>query len=164
MDRHRFRRPRAIQLALDYQRLQHADVRILADTSIAIPMLTELLKARLKNGGAYAGRVKTRGAEIAKQSEAKRARWAKEAREDWDASPIMLRGSHSEVWMHQGRGLGAYRQHPRGVNAQLWDFDKPYRTPDLAPALRRSSAFRSAWRLAHRDKKRLVVDIQPTAT
>jgi len=32
--------------ALDYQRLQHADLRILADTSIAIPMLTELLKGR----------------------------------------------------------------------------------------------------------------------
>src|SRR5712691_6690208 len=76
--------------ALDYQRLHHADLRILADTSVAIPMLSDLLKARLKNGGAYAGRVKTRAAEIAKQSEAKRARWAKEAREDWDASPIML--------------------------------------------------------------------------
>src|SRR5437899_1219174 len=60
--------------ALDYQRLQHADLRILADTSIAIPMLTELLKARLKHDGAYAGRVKARAAEIAKQSEAKRER------------------------------------------------------------------------------------------
>src|SRR5467141_5388785 len=52
--------------ALDYQRLQHADLRILADTSIAIPMLTELLNARLKKDGAYAGRVKTRAAEVAK--------------------------------------------------------------------------------------------------
>src|SRR5467141_3921119 len=52
--------------ALDYQRLQHADLRILADTSIAIPMLTELLKVRLKKDGAYAGRVKTRAAEVAK--------------------------------------------------------------------------------------------------
>src|SRR3981189_1660456 len=56
--------------ALDYQRLQPADLRILADTSIAIPMLTELLKGRLKNDSPYAGRVKTRAAEIAKQSEA----------------------------------------------------------------------------------------------
>src|SRR5256885_903886 len=54
--------------ALDYQRLQHAELRILADTSIAIPMLTELLKDRLKKDAAYAGRVKTRAAEIAKQS------------------------------------------------------------------------------------------------
>jgi acetolactate synthase I/II/III large subunit len=76
--------------ALDYQRLQHADLRILADTTIAIPMLSELLAVRLKKDGAYAGRVRTRSAEIAKASEAKRGRWAKEAREDWDASPIML--------------------------------------------------------------------------
>src|SRR5260221_12029077 len=84
--------------ALDYQRLQHADLRILADTSIAIPMLTELLQARLKKDGAYAGRVRTRAAEIAKQSEARRAGWPNEGREDWAASPVMLPARAAQVW------------------------------------------------------------------
>jgi acetolactate synthase-1/2/3 large subunit len=148
--------------ALDYQRLQHADVRILADTSIAIPMLTELLKVRLKKDGAYAGRVKTRAAEIAKQSEAKRARWAKEAREDWDASPIMLPRLASEVW-------DAIKDEDWVLTAntleewtrKLWDFDKPYRHPGRSLGTATQFGISLGVALAHRDKKRLVVDIQP---
>src|SRR5204863_7053639 len=37
--------------AMDYQRLQHADLRILADTTLAIPALTKLLKGKVKNAG-----------------------------------------------------------------------------------------------------------------
>jgi acetolactate synthase-1/2/3 large subunit len=148
--------------ALDYQRLQHADVRILADTSIAIPMLTELLRVRLKKDGAYAGRVKTRAAEIAKQSEAKRARWAKEAREDWDASPIMLPRLASEVW-------DAIKDEDWVLTAntleewtrKLWDFDKPYRHPGRSLGTATQFGISLGVALAHRDKKRLVVDIQP---
>src|SRR5881394_802486 len=35
--------------AMDYQRLAHADLRIIADTTLAIPALTKLLKGRVKN-------------------------------------------------------------------------------------------------------------------
>jgi acetolactate synthase-1/2/3 large subunit len=148
--------------ALDYQRLQHADLRILADTSIAIPMLTELLKTRLKNDSPYAGRVKTRAAEIAKQSEAKRARWAKEAREDWDASPIMLPRLASEVW-------DAIKDEDWVLTANtleewtrmLWDFDEPYRHPGRSLGTATQFGISLGVALAHRDKKRLVVDIQP---
>src|SRR3954463_6727513 len=35
--------------AMDYQRLAHADLRILADTTLAIPALTALLKGKVKN-------------------------------------------------------------------------------------------------------------------
>ena len=40
--------------AMDYQRLAHADLRIIADTTLAIPALTRLLKGRVKNAaGAF---------------------------------------------------------------------------------------------------------------
>src|SRR2546427_6103518 len=84
--------------ALDYQRLHHADLRILADTSLAIPMLSGLLKGRAKSDRSYAASVAERSTEIARQSNAKRERWAKEAREHWDASPIALPRLASEVW------------------------------------------------------------------
>src|SRR5262245_10062605 len=63
--------------ALDYQRLHHAEVRILADTTIAIPALTALLKARLKADPRLGARIKARAAQTAKLSAAKRARWTK---------------------------------------------------------------------------------------
>src|SRR5207245_9080823 len=79
-------------------RSHHADLRILADTSLAIPMLSGLLKGRAKSDKSYAASVAARSTEIARQSNAKRERWAKEAREHWDASPIALPRLASEVW------------------------------------------------------------------
>src|SRR5581483_909267 len=38
--------------AMDYQRLLHADIRVLADTTIAIPMLTALVTERVGNNAA----------------------------------------------------------------------------------------------------------------
>jgi len=85
-------------VALDYQRLQHADLRILADTSIAIPMLTELLKARRKKDGRVRGRYQVPAPPRSLKRAKRSARWAKDAREDWDASRSCCRGSPAEVW------------------------------------------------------------------
>ncbi len=148
--------------ALDYQRMHQADLRILADTTIAIPMLAELLKARLKKDGAYAGRVKTRAAEIAKQSEAKHARWAREAREDWDASPIMLARLASEVWdAIEGEDWVLTANTLEEWTRMLWDFDRPYRHPGRSLGTATQFGISLGVALAHRDEKRLVVDIQP---
>jgi acetolactate synthase-1/2/3 large subunit len=148
--------------ALDYQRLHHAEVRILADTSLAIPMLSALLRDRSKNDSKLQARSQARAAETARQSEAKRARWAKEAREDWDASPIMLPRLASEVW-------DAIKDEDWVLTAntleewtrKLWDFDKPYRHPGRSLGTATQFGISLGVALAHRDKKRLVVDIQP---
>src|SRR5205085_366133 len=79
--------------AMDYQRLAHADVRILADTTLAIPALTSLLKS-LVNRKQAAGRRKA-----AEQLAAKaRKEWDAEAEQNWDASPITLPRLASEIW------------------------------------------------------------------
>jgi len=148
--------------ALDYQRLHHADVRILADTSLAIPMLSALLKGRATSDRSYAASVAARSAEIARQSSAKRERWAKEAREEWDASPIMLPRLASEVW-------DAIKDEDWVLTAntleewtrKLWDFDRPYRHPGRSLGTATQFGISLGVALAHRDKKRLVVDIQP---
>jgi len=148
--------------ALDYQRLHHADVRFLADTSLAIPMLSALLKDRSKNDSKFQARAQARAAETASRSEAKRGRWAKEAREDWDASPIMLPRLASEIW-------DAIKDEDWVLTAntleewtrKLWDFDRPYRHPGRSLGTATQFGISLGVALAHRDKKRLVVDIQP---
>ena len=148
--------------ALDYQRLHHADLRILADTSIAIPMLTGLLRSRLKAVAQLEQQVKARAADAAKQSNAKRERWAKEAREHWDASPIALPRLASEVWE-------AIKSEDWVLTAgtldewarMLWDFDKPYRHPGKSLGTATQFGISLGVALAHRDKQRLVVDLQP---
>jgi acetolactate synthase-1/2/3 large subunit len=148
--------------ALDYQRLHHADLRILADTSIAIPMLTGLLRSRLKGDAQLEQQVKARAADVAKQSNAKRERWAKEAREHWDAIPIALPRLASEVWeaiKNEDWVLtaGTLDEWAR----MLWDFDKPYRHPGKSLGTATQFGISLGVALAHRDKQRLVVDLQP---
>ncbi|HET7200130.1 MAG TPA: thiamine pyrophosphate-binding protein [Burkholderiales bacterium] len=148
--------------ALDYQRLHHADVRILADTSVAIPTLNALLRSRLGSDRKFGSRVKTRAAETARRSAAKRARWVKESREDWDASPITLPRLASEVW-------GAIRGEDWVLTAgtleewtrKLWDFERPYRHPGRSLGTATQFGISLGVALAHREKKRLVVDLQP---
>jgi len=82
-------------------------------------------------------------------------------RADWDASPIMLPRLASEIWdADQGRGLGAHRQHARGMDAQALGFRQALRHPGARSA-RDAVRISLGVALAHRDKKRLVVDIQP---
>ena len=148
--------------ALDYQRMHHADLRILADTSLAMPLLTAFLGSRLENDAKLKAQAKARAAQIAKQSEAKRERWAKEAREHWDASPIALPRLASEVW-------DAIKSEDWVLTAgtldewarMLWDFDKPYRHPGKSLGTATQFGISLGVALAHRDKRRLVVDLQP---
>jgi thiamine pyrophosphate-dependent acetolactate synthase large subunit-like protein len=148
--------------ALDYQRLHNADLRILADTSLAMPTLTGLLRSRARSDSGYAAGVKARAAEVARRSNAKRERWAEEAREDWDASPIALGRLASEVWE-------AIRTEDWVLTAgtleewarMLWDFDKPYRHPGRSLGTATQFGISLGVALAHREHKRLVVDLQP---
>ena len=148
--------------ALDYQRLQHADIQILADTTLAIPALTELLKPRIAADAKLRDRIRTRTTDTEKKSNARRGKWATDAKEDWDASPITLPRLASEVWE-------AIRNEDWVLSAgtleswtrRLWDFDKPYRHPGRSLGTATQFGISIGVALAHRDQKRLVVNMQP---
>jgi acetolactate synthase-1/2/3 large subunit len=148
--------------AMDYQRLLYADQRIVADTTVAIPQLTKLLNARVRKNGALGKRIAQRRAAIGKKHSALRARWAAEAKVDWDASPITLPRLASEVW-EAIRGedwvltAGTLEEWTR----KLWDFDKPYRHAGKSLGTATQLGISLGVALAHRDAGRLVVDMQP---
>src|SRR5258708_7217590 len=114
--------------AMDYQRLLYADQRIVADTTVAIPQLTKLLKARVRGNAALGKRVAQRSASIGRKHAALRARWAREAKVDWDAGPIPLprpaaeggEAIRGEDWVLTAGTLEDWTR-------KLWDFDRPYR-------------------------------------
>ncbi len=148
--------------ALDYQRMNHADLRVMADTTLAIPMLTGLLGARIGKDKALAAKVKARIAGISAQTQARRSKWEKQAKEDWDASPIPLPRLASEVW-------NAIKAEDWVLTAgtledwarKLWDFDRPYRHPGKSLGTSTQFGISLGVALAHRGKGRLVVDLQP---
>jgi len=141
--------------AMDYQRLAHADLRILADTTIAIPALTKLLKGRVRKSESWSKSVADLRAKAHEQ-------WEVEAKQDWDASPITLPRLATEVW-------NAIKSEDWVLTAgtlddwarQLWDFDRPYRHPGKSLGTATQIGISLGVALAHRDAKRLVVDLQP---
>ncbi|MET0211852.1 MAG: thiamine pyrophosphate-dependent enzyme, partial [Vicinamibacterales bacterium] len=147
---------------LDYQRLHHAELRILADTTVAIPALTALLKTRIADDPTQSERIRTRSAQTAEKSLRRRQKWAAEAKENWDASPIALPRLASEVW-------GAIKNEDWVLSAgtleewtrKLWDFDQPYRHPGRSLGTATQFGISIGVALAHRDQRRLVVDMQP---
>jgi acetolactate synthase-1/2/3 large subunit len=147
---------------MDYQRLLHAKMRILADTTLAIPALTELCRARVAADKTLAKRIETRSREVAEKHRAARARWAEQARKDWDASPVTLPRLASEVWQEIRNEdwvltAGTLEDWTR----KLWDFDKAYRHPGKSLGTSTQFGISLGVALAHRDAGRLVVDMQP---
>jgi acetolactate synthase I/II/III large subunit len=148
--------------SMDYQRLLHADVRVLADTTTAIPVLTNLCAQRLAGNSELKTRNENRYASIKVRHETARAKWAQEAQADWDASPIPLPRLASEVWT-------AIKDEDWVLTAgtledwtrKLWDFDKPYRHPGKSLGTSTQIGISLGVALAHRGIGRLVVDLQP---
>ncbi len=146
----------------DYQRLHHADLQILGDTTIAIPALTRLLETRIAKDAALGARITARTDETAIKSRALCEGWARDASVDWDASPISLPRLASEVWdaikdEDWVLSAGTLEQWTR----KLWDFDKPYRHPGRSLGTATQFGISIGVALAHRDEKRLVVNMQP---
>jgi acetolactate synthase-1/2/3 large subunit len=148
--------------ALDYQRMNHADLRVMADTTLAIPMLTQLLRERLAKDAKMRTKVKARTAAVAAMTRARRDRWAEEAKEGWDASPISLPRLASEVWSAiKGSDWVLTAGTLEEWTRKLWDFDKPHRHAGRSLGTATQFGISLGVALAHRDEKRLVVDIQP---
>ncbi len=148
--------------AMDYQRLMHVDLRILGDTSLAIPALTQLCRTALAKDPLLQRRLEGRFAEIRKRQQATRARWAEEAKANWDASPIPLPRLAAEVWdviKHEDWVLTAGTL--EDWTRKLWDFDKPYRHPGKSLGTATQIGISLGVALAHRGTGRLVVDLQP---
>jgi acetolactate synthase-1/2/3 large subunit len=148
--------------AMDYQRLKHAQLRILADTTLAIPALTALVRKKVAASPGLARQIKERTRRTAARHKKVRDQWAKEARKDWNASPLTLPRLASEVWK-------AIRKEDWVLTAgtledwalKLWDFDRPYRHPGKSLGTATQIGISLGVALAHRDAGRLVVDFQP---
>jgi acetolactate synthase-1/2/3 large subunit len=146
----------------DFGPLKDADIRILADTSLAIPELTRLVRRRLTRSRVQSKAADTRAKKLTKLHNEARARNIKRARENWDAKPMATARLASEVWdAIKDEDWVLTAGNCSGWTHRLWDFDKPYRYPGSALGTATQIGMSLGVALAHRDKGRLVVDIQP---
>ena len=137
-------------------------MRLLADTTLAIPALTELCRKRIAGDPSLAPRIAARAAKIGEHHRALRARWREEAKKDWDSSPMTTARLASEVWEQIKNEdwvltAGTCAEWAR----KLWNFDRGYRHAGASLGTGTQIGISLGVALAHRGTGRLVVDIAP---
>ena len=147
--------------AQDYQRITPTDLNIVADTTVALPMLVEECRKLLGAGGG--DKYQRRFEALRQQHEAARERWRQMAIDAWDKMPVSTARLASELWqVIQGEdwvlGNGEMADWPR----RLWNFDKHYRVigGNGGGGLGYGYGAAIGAALAHRDTDRTIVNIQ----
>jgi acetolactate synthase I/II/III large subunit len=146
----------------DYGRYQETRLSILADTSLAVPALADLVSERLAATPAKQAAVAARRVEIGERHAAARTRWREQARQDWDAAPMTTGRLALEIW-------DAIKDEDWVLTAntlsdwvpKLWDIDAWYRHPGKALGTATQIGISLGVALAHKGTGRLVVDIAP---
>ena len=90
------------------------------------------------------------------------AKWQEDAKQDWDASPLTFSRLAMEVWdVIKDEDWVLTANELKHQVRKLWDFDRPYRHPGVELGTSTQIGISLGVALAHRDKKRIVVNIQP---
>lgn len=139
--------------------IEEIDLRVLADTSVALPLLIERCRALLAEGeGTDRGPWRTRLEELHERTH---AGWRETAQKRANEVPVAPPQLVAATWE-------AIREHDWVLTAgtadwapRLWDLDRPYRHPGGSLGTATQIGISLGVALANRDSDRLVVDIQP---
>jgi acetolactate synthase I/II/III large subunit len=148
--------------SMDYGRYQETRLSILADTSLAVPALADLVSERLTANPRKQEDVTARRADISLRHAATRARWQEQARADWDAAPMTTGRLCLEIWdAIKDEDWVLTANTLRDWVPKLWDVDEPYRHPGKELGTATQIGISLGVALAHKGSGRLVVDIAP---
>jgi acetolactate synthase-1/2/3 large subunit len=147
----------------EFQQLMPVDMQVIADTSAALPDLLARVRSRMAGDTAAQARAKERTEATGKVHADARARWAQDAKKDWDSTPISTARLASEV-IEAVKGKDYVLS---GANAvinwmlRLSSVDKPERFIGSALGTATQIGLGLGVGLAYRGTGKLVVDIQP---
>jgi acetolactate synthase-1/2/3 large subunit len=140
----------------DLGAFQPVDLAIVADTSLALPALRELVADDAS--ATWPGR----RSRVEKENEKLRADVQKKSREHWDDTPIWPARLASDVWdAIKGEDWVLTAGDLEDWAWKLWDIDSPVRWPGRALGTATQIGISIGVALAHRGDGKLIVDLQP---
>jgi acetolactate synthase-1/2/3 large subunit len=146
----------------DFMQLQETDLHIIADTLVAIPLLTKMCEEVLGKNGKKREEIRSRVEEHKRTHLALRASWQEAVKKNWKGEPMSLPRLAHEIWqVIKDEDWVLTANTLEEWTLKLWDFDKPYRHPGKSLGTSTQIGISTGVALAHRGKGRLVVDIQP---
>ncbi len=147
--------------ASDYERLPAVDLPIAADTSVAVPTLLELCRARLRSGDTE--RYATRLAQLRQHQQQLRAQWQQVAQRASDQHPLAVSTAVAAIWevlRHEdwvlvNNSVGAWTR-------RLWDWPASgcYLGSSGGAGLGYGMGAALGGALAHRGSGKLCVNLQ----
>jgi acetolactate synthase-1/2/3 large subunit len=148
--------------SLDYGRYQPKTLSALGDPCLAMPEMARIAREMLDADPGLAGRIRQRKRRVAARHDALLAKWAQDAQQDRDASPVTTARLASEVWAaikdeDWVLATGTLRDWPR----KLWAFDRPRRHPGKSLGTATQIGMSLGVALAHKGSGKLVVALQP---
>ncbi len=148
--------------SMDYGRYQETSLSVLADTSLTVPVLAEMVAERLVSDPGKQASVAVRRADLSLRHAAARSRWQEEARRDWDATPMTTGRLALEIWdAIKDEDWVLTANTLRDWVPKLWNVDQPYRPPGKELGTATQIGISLGVALAHKGSGRLVVDIAP---
>jgi acetolactate synthase-1/2/3 large subunit len=150
--------------AQDYQALTPTDLFVTADTSLALPELLRLVRARLAAEDTRANERGARAAELHTRHAQLRARWAAEAEALASAQPISPALIALEVGRAmQGEDWSLTHNSHNPWPLRLWDFEQAhqYLTGHMGGGIGFGLGVSIGAALGFRDSGRLCIDLQP---
>ncbi|MPZ88336.1 MAG: thiamine pyrophosphate-binding protein [Nitriliruptorales bacterium] len=146
----------------DFTALHPTDLQVTADTSVALPPLLERcreLEARQPDRRRARESRKRRLADV---HEATWEGWRRQAKKDWDLSPVSTARLAAETWeVVQEHDWVLTAGTASGWALRTWDFDRPYRHAGASLGTATQISISLGVALAHKGSGRLVVDLQP---
>lgn len=148
--------------SMDYCSMQPCSVRALGDTALGIPALIAVCEKRIAADASLKTKIAARTAIISKRHNETWEQWQEDAKKDWDAAPMTTARLVNEIWdVVKDEDWVLAANNIKHIVRKYWDFDKPYRHPGVELGTSTQIGISMGVALAHRNHKRIVVDIQP---
>lgn len=146
----------------DFTELHPTDLQVTADTSVALPQLLDRCRELEQRAPERREAREERRRELADIHHATWEGWQRQAKANWDLSPVSTARLASEVW-------AVVREHDWVLTAgtasgwalRTWDFDRAYRHAGASLGTATQISISLGVALAHKGTGRLVVDLQP---
>ena len=150
--------------AADYQGLVPTELSILADTSTAIPKLTEVCRSYVKDDPVLEKKVDERISKAKIAHQRNRERFQKEAKDQWDDVPISVPRLAGEVWeLVRGKSWTIVNGDLQRWLRKLWDWEEPncYLGGSGGAGLGYGLPASIGATLALKNQKKLAINFQP---
>ena len=146
--------------AQDFDRLPEADLRVLADTSLALPQLLAMCKGIL--GKRNRNDLERRAESLKVRHDALRKGWLEQSKTGWDSRPISTGRLAWEIWeaikpfdwVLTGNTLSGWAR-------KLWDWEKPEQYPGAMLGAGTEISISLGVALAHKGSDKLIVAVEP---